>query len=88
MNEQPGSSSIEITKNNEVVVDRNYEWQPLETCPVSKKVQLLNPSGVAVYGKYNPKDDWPIAWAPLPNIPDWLKRKQRDARNAKCKTQT
>lgn len=86
-NERLITSSIEITKNNEVVVDKNYEWQPMNTCPIAKKVQLLNPSSVAVYGKYNPKDDWPLAWSPLPKVPVWLKEKLRDARNTKRQTQ-
>ena len=61
-------------KNNEVAVDQNYEWLPMETCPRGVKVQLLSRGRIACYGHYTgTKDRGWLAWAPLPSIPEWLK---------------
>lgn len=49
-------------------VDPDYYWRPMSTCPVGSKVQLLNAGGVAVYGKWNGKDNFWQGWAPLPKI--------------------
>lgn len=56
-------------KDNEVAVDQTYHWRPMDTCPLGVKVQLLNPSGVALYGKATPRDrdSW-RGWAPLPKM--------------------
>ncbi len=48
-----------------VAVDTSYYWLPMDTCPRGVKVQLLNPGGVAVYGKWTGKGDW-LGWAPVP----------------------
>lgn len=53
-------------KQNEVAVDIDYYWQPMSTCPRGVKVQLLNAGGVAVYGRFNGKDDHWQGWAPVP----------------------
>ncbi len=55
-------------------VDQGYYWQPMATCPLGAKVQLLNQGNVAVYGKATAKtlSDWK-AWAPLPKIPNDLR---------------
>lgn len=55
-------------KQGIVAVDHSYFWQPMETCPKGVKVQLLNPGGVAVYGKYTGKESWPQGWAALPKM--------------------
>jgi len=47
-------------------VATDYYWEPMSTCPRGVKVQLLGQGGVAYYGIYNGKDDWPVEWAPLP----------------------
>lgn len=53
--------------NERVAVDQDYYWQPMSTCPLGSKVQLLNPGGVAVYGKVSNKDIHNYTgWAPLP----------------------
>ena len=60
------SMTIEINSANTVAVDREYYWQPMDTCPRGVKVQLLGAGGVAVYGQYHGKDPWWTHWAPLP----------------------
>ena len=65
-----------------VAVDQAYFWQPMSTCPLSSKVQLLTTTGVAVYGSGNPKALGYVAWAALPKRPLWLIKDQeaRDSR--------
>jgi hypothetical protein len=53
-------------KQGEVAVDHDYYWQDMKKCPVNAKVQLLGQGGVAVYGKWNGKDNFWIGWAPVP----------------------
>jgi|GEM_PF-6842535 len=53
-------------KPGEVAIDANYFWQPMDTCPLNVKVQLLGLGGVAVYGKFNGKDDFWQGWCPMP----------------------
>lgn len=64
MNAQP-------SKDGAAMVDHDYYWQPIDTCPKSVKVQLLSKHGVAVYGEYygNEKDNFWTHWAPLPKRP-------------------
>lgn len=50
-------------------VDQNYFWQPIKTCPLGVKVQLLGKGGVAMYGQYNGRDKFYSHWAPLPKLP-------------------
>ena len=57
---------IRRTADASVVVDHNYYWQPIETCPIGAKVQLLTDGGIAVYGKLTPKSTGFEGWAPLP----------------------
>lgn len=56
-----------------VAVDQDYYWQPMDTCPLGVKVQLLNAGGVAVYGQSTGKPEHWRGWAPLPNKPEWMK---------------
>lgn len=51
------------------MVDVNYYWQPIATCPRGVKVQLLSRGNVATYGTWNGKDDWWTHWAALPKKP-------------------
>lgn len=62
MNIKPSSDGV-------AAVDQDYYWQPMETCPVSLKVQLLSKYGCATYGTYNGRDTFWIMWAPLPKRP-------------------
>jgi hypothetical protein len=56
--------TVEINSARTVAVDREYYWQPMDTCPRGVKVQLLGAGGVAVYGQYHGKDPWWTHWAP------------------------
>lgn len=56
-----------LDRTKTAIVDDEYHWRPMETCPLGHKVQLLNLGGVAVYGVVTSKtlDHW-LNWAPLP----------------------
>jgi hypothetical protein len=57
-----------------VIVDPDYYWRPISTCPSGSKVQLLNRAGIASSGTLESnRDGWFIAWAPLPKIPPEIK---------------
>lgn len=63
--------TVQRSKDGSAIVDTEYYWQPIETCPPSAKVQLLSRYGVAVYGEYHGKNGtqfW-THWAPLPKKP-------------------
>lgn len=52
-----------------VAVDHDYFWnEDMGSCPIGCKVQLLGEGGVAIYAKYNGKDQFWKAWAPLPKF--------------------
>lgn len=55
------------------VSDSAYPWMPLDSCPRGSKVNLFTIGGIALQGKYTGKEDWVLAWAPLPTTPPWLK---------------
>jgi hypothetical protein len=59
------------SSDSNVIVDTEYYWQPIATCPLSAKVQLLSKYGVAVYGEYHndSESDFWTHWAPLPKKP-------------------
>ena len=63
-----------IDNTRTAVVDPDYFWKPMSSCPLGHKVQLLNLGGVAVYGTVSLKtiDDWK-GWAPCPKIPEDMK---------------
>jgi hypothetical protein len=46
----------------------------MDTCPINKKVQLLNKAGIATTGWWDGKEKWYIGWFPIPKIPDNLKK--------------
>jgi len=72
---------IRETADKVAVVDTDYYWQPMSTCPLSRKVQLLTVGMVAVYGQYDGKSKSWLGWAPLPRIPEGLKREVPTLRN-------
>jgi hypothetical protein len=39
--------------------------------PLGVKMLLLNPAGVCVIGTWS---EWALAWAPLPKLPDHIKK--------------
>jgi len=59
------SSNHKPDSTGSAVVDPNYYWRPMSTCPVGPKVLLLNLGGVAVLGTYNGRSKWE-GWVPLP----------------------
>lgn len=65
--------TIKISSDRVAVVDLEYFWRPLESCPASAKVQLLTTGGVAVYGHYSQGQKGYLGWAPLPKRPDWMR---------------
>lgn len=67
------AADIKLSADRTVAVDPSYFWQPLDTCPLSVKVQLLTTGGVAVYGQYTQGSKGYVGWAPLPKKPSWMK---------------
>ena len=57
-----------IDSTGVAAVDQNYFWQPIKTCPLGVKVQLLGKGGVAMYGQYSVRSDFYTHWAPLPKL--------------------
>ena len=47
---------ITHSKDGKAIIDTEYYWQPMVTCPRSAKVQLLSKHGVAVYGEWHGKE--------------------------------
>ncbi|MEN9317344.1 MAG: hypothetical protein RIS35_3737 [Pseudomonadota bacterium] len=64
------TADYKLTADRTVAVDTRNEWQPMSTCPLGVKVQLLNPGGVAVYGTVSGRDRgmWG-GWHPIPRRP-------------------
>ena len=57
-----------LNADNTVAVATDYYWQPISTCPLYVKVQLLGRGGVASYGTYSGDGDWYTNWAPCPKL--------------------
>lgn len=66
-------TNVKVTSDRSAAVDQGYFWQPLETCPLSVKVQLLTAGGIAVYGQFSPDAKGYLGWAPLPKKPEWMR---------------
>ncbi len=64
--------AYKLNTDRSVAVDTQNEWQPMSTCPLAAKVQLLGQGGVAVYGAWNGKDDFWVGWHPIPKRPSNL----------------
>jgi len=54
--------------------DSTLFFRTMDTCPINKKVQLLNKAGIATTGWWDGKEKWYIGWFPIPKIPDNLKK--------------
>lgn len=66
--------TIRTDSTRAAVVDHDYHWQPITSCPSGMRVQLLSRSGIATVGRFTTnKDGWWIGWAPLPKIPPQIK---------------
>jgi len=59
---------IKYSADGKAVVDYDYYWLPISSCPMGKKVQLLGRTGVAVYGSRKTGDTFWTHWAPLPKV--------------------
>lgn len=61
---------IKDNPRHKVVVDDAFVLQPMNTVPLHRKVILMNPGGVLVFGTVTEanKSDWKY-WAPLPVKP-------------------
>ena len=57
-----------IDSTGAAVVDPDYFWLPIESCPLYVKVQLLSKDGVAIYGSLMNRDPFFTHWAPLPKL--------------------
>jgi len=65
--------TFKVNTDKTAVVSTEYFWQPLETCPLSAKVQLLTQGGISVYGQYSKGQPGFLGWAPLPKKPEWMR---------------
>lgn len=66
--------SVKRDSTQSALVDPNYYWLPIASCPSGSRVQLLSRSGIASIGKFTSnRDGWWIGWAPLPKIPSDMK---------------
>ncbi len=55
-----------------VTTSSGQQWQRLDTCPRGSKVQLMFRFGLPRYEVYTGQPD-ALAWAPMPDSPEWLK---------------
>lgn len=58
--------TYKLNRDKTVAVDLKNEWQPMSTCPLAARVQLLGAGGVAVYGSWDGKSTFWRGWHPLP----------------------
>jgi hypothetical protein len=58
---------IRLSSDKSTMIDDEYFWLPMESCPVNVKVQLLG-DGVAIYGVWDGKEDFWKGWAPVPKV--------------------
>lgn len=54
--------------------DASLLFSTMDTCPINKKVLLLNKAGIATTGWWDGTDNWFIGWFPIPKIPDNIKQ--------------
>lgn len=60
---------VRVSSDRAAAVDQGYYWQPIATCPIGVKVQLINKSlGCATYGIYKRNEKYWTHWAPLPKF--------------------
>lgn len=61
--------TVKNSSDGVAAVDTQYPWRSIETCPIGRKVQLINKKmGCATYGIYSSKDTYWTHWAPLPKF--------------------
>jgi len=61
-----------VSDDGSTVVDPNYYYKPIETCPKGVNVWLLTKYGIGVVGNYTGQVDI-IGWCPKPKIPSFMK---------------
>lgn len=67
------TDNIKLTADRAAVVDRDYFWRRMDSCPLGSKVQLLTDGGVAIHGLVSSATRANfLGWAPLPKKPDWM----------------
>jgi hypothetical protein len=54
--------------------DSTLFFRTMDTCPINKKVQLLNRAGISTIDWWNGTDQWFVGWFPLPKIPEQIKK--------------
>lgn len=65
--------TVKDSSDGVAAVDTQYPWRSIESCPIGRKVQLINKKmGCATYGIYNRKDTYWTHWAPLPKFMEQL----------------
>ena len=65
--------NAKVDSTRTAVVDPDYYYQPIETCPHGKRVLLLTHGNVAVLGTvtfYTTR--YYKGWSPLPKIPEGM----------------
>jgi hypothetical protein len=55
-----------INQAESLAVAEGYFWQPMTTCPLHVKVQLLGRGGIPQYASWDGRNAFWTAWAPLP----------------------
>ena len=65
------------SNDRQAFIDTGYYFLSMDTCPINRKVQLLGKGLIPFYGKWDGKDSFPVAWAPMPKIPQWVKSRGR-----------
>lgn len=63
--------TTKISSDKAAVVETDWLYRPMHTCPRGKRVILYPKHGVAYFG-IGP-DGYAIGWAPLPKVPTWMK---------------
>jgi len=63
-----------MTTNKEAITDPALLWRTMDDCPTGPKVLLLNKAGIAGTGWWDGKDQWYVAWFPLPKIPAEIRK--------------
>lgn len=59
------SMGYKLSTSN-VAVSLEVAWQPMATCPIRSKVQLLSIGGLPSYGRWDGEDTFYVGWAPVP----------------------
>lgn len=64
----------------DIVVETEHFYRPMETCPIGRKVQMKVIDGGVVFGVYTGKEKWALGWCGLPKEPPWMKALEKQMR--------